>query len=148
MKDEIHGFVSDWLHRRGIQDADGFATRAACALDSLPRGTITEIRNAISKVKTDLFRRNSGIRKTAIADELAKDIFNRLQIRTQATQSLPDKCKIVFFAANPLGTTQLNLAEECRSIIEKIRAAEFRDTIEFESAWAARPDDLLQYLNQ
>jgi FMN phosphatase YigB (HAD superfamily) len=58
------------------------------------------------------------------------------------------KIKILFLAANPLGTDRLQLDEEIRSIREKIRAAEYRDEIELISAWAVRPDDLIQLLNE
>ncbi len=35
-----------------------------------------------------------------------------------------------------------------RAIEQKVRAAEHRDVLSFQSAWAVRPDDLLQLLNQ
>lgn len=56
------------------------------------------------------------------------------------------KIKILFVAANPAGTPALKLDEEIRQITAKIRAAEFRDSLEVRSAWAARPDDLMQHL--
>ena len=56
------------------------------------------------------------------------------------------KCKILFFAANPKDTTQLQLGEEVRGIDEAIQAAEFRDCFELEQAWATRPSDLAQNL--
>lgn len=58
-----------------------------------------------------------------------------------------DKIKILFFASNPDGTSQLMLDEEIRSIKEKIRLSEHRDVLELISFWAVRPDDLLQELN-
>lgn len=58
------------------------------------------------------------------------------------------RIKILFFAANPMGTPRLMLDEEIRAITSKIRAAEYRDLLEVVSAWAVRPDDLLQMLNQ
>ncbi|MFB3895359.1 MAG: CHAT domain-containing protein [bacterium] len=59
-----------------------------------------------------------------------------------------NKCKILFLAANPENTTKLALDEECREIEQKIRASEYRDSLELITKWAVRPDDLLQYLNQ
>ena len=59
-----------------------------------------------------------------------------------------DKIKVLFLAANPESTTRLKLDEEIREITSKIRASEYRDSVELISAWAVRPDDLLQYLNQ
>jgi CHAT domain-containing protein len=59
-----------------------------------------------------------------------------------------EKIKILFVSANPTGTPQLKLDEEVREIEAKIRAAEHRDSLELITKWAARPDDLLQSLNQ
>lgn len=58
-----------------------------------------------------------------------------------------NKLKILFLAANPAVTTQLKLDEEIRAIAEKIRSSEHRDALELVSAWAVRPDDLIQLLN-
>lgn len=58
------------------------------------------------------------------------------------------KLRVLFLAANPKGTTPLKLDEEIRAITQKIRAAEYRETVELLSTWAVRPDDLLQYLNE
>jgi hypothetical protein len=55
---------------------------------------------------------------------------------------------VLFLAANPVATQALQLGEECRAIEDKIRRAKFRDQIRFHSRWAARPDDLLQALNE
>jgi hypothetical protein len=57
-----------------------------------------------------------------------------------------DKLKILFLASNPLDTKQLHLDQEIREINVKIRAAEYRDSVELISRWAVRPDDLLQFL--
>jgi hypothetical protein len=59
-----------------------------------------------------------------------------------------NKLKILFLAANPLGTSRLALDEEIRAIVEKIQLSTHRDAVELISAWAVRPDDLLQVLNQ
>jgi len=56
--------------------------------------------------------------------------------------------KVLFLASNPKATKQLALDEEIREITSKIRAAEYRDSIDLTSAWAVKPDDLLQMLNQ
>jgi hypothetical protein len=54
----------------------------------------------------------------------------------------------LFLAANPENTNRLAIDEEMRSIEQKVRAAEHRDVLVFQSNWAVRPDDLLQLLNQ
>jgi len=57
------------------------------------------------------------------------------------------KTKILFFASNPESTEKLNLDEEARSISRKIRETDYRDSLEFITAWAIRPTDLLDELN-
>ncbi len=56
--------------------------------------------------------------------------------------------KALFLAANPASTNRLAIDEEMRAIEQKVRAAEHRDVLIFQSAWAVRPDDVLQLLNQ
>lgn len=59
-----------------------------------------------------------------------------------------EKIKAVFFAASPAGGSRLMIEEEIRAITQKIRAAEYRDSIELVPALAAQTDDLIQTLNQ
>lgn len=58
------------------------------------------------------------------------------------------KTKALFLAANPANTRTLRLDEQIRLITQKIRAADYRESLELVSAWAVRPDDLLQCLNE
>lgn len=64
------------------------------------------------------------------------------------------KVKILFFAADPLSAppdghaARLLLDEDIRQIREKVRASEHRDAFEFDLRLAARPDDLIQALNE
>lgn len=58
------------------------------------------------------------------------------------------KIRVLFLAANPMGTSPLMLDEEIRAITHRTRLAEYRDLIEIVSGWAVRPDDLLLLLNQ
>lgn len=64
------------------------------------------------------------------------------------------KIKVLLFAADPLSAPpdvrvpRLMLDEDVRLIQEKVRAAEYRDELEFVTRWATRPDDLLQALLQ
>ena len=60
---------------------------------------------------------------------------------------MPSKVTILFFGSNPEETDGLRLDEEIRSITQRLRASEYRDTLELVSRWAVRPDDLLQELN-
>jgi hypothetical protein len=66
----------------------------------------------------------------------------------EAISKLPPKIRVLFVAANPRDESPLLLDEEIRDITTKIRASEYRDSVELISAWAARPADLLQALNQ
>ena len=68
--------------------------------------------------------------------------------RADQTTQWERKCKVLFLAANPEGTNLLMLDEESREIEHKIRAADYRDSLELITKWAVRPDDLLQYLNE
>ena len=43
---------------------------------------------------------------------------------------------------------QQNNNEEARSIQQKIRMADYRDSIRFESRWATRSGDILQAINE
>ena len=61
---------------------------------------------------------------------------------------LPDKITVLFLASNPQDQTQLRLDEEIRSITERIRSSEYRDSVVLISRWAVRPADILQALNE
>jgi serine phosphatase RsbU (regulator of sigma subunit) len=56
------------------------------------------------------------------------------------------KVKALFLSANPDDAARLHLDEEMREITARVRAAEHRDELDIVSAWAVRPDDLLQCL--
>lgn len=58
------------------------------------------------------------------------------------------KKKILFLAANPTTETWLALDEECRAIESAIRASDERDSLEFVTKWAVRPNDLLQHFHE
>jgi hypothetical protein len=63
------------------------------------------------------------------------------------------KATVLFFAADPLsappgGMPRLLLDEDVRRIRTKVRAAEYRDALQFDLRLAARPDDLIQALNE
>ena len=56
--------------------------------------------------------------------------------------------RILFVAANPGDTDPLRLGEEFREIQAKLRGADSQADFELRSAWATRPDDLLQQMNE
>jgi hypothetical protein len=55
---------------------------------------------------------------------------------------------ILFLAANPSGTTRLELGEECAAIERELRMAPGRDHFEFRSAWAVSVDEMMRWLNE
>jgi CHAT domain len=69
-------------------------------------------------------------------------------LATGREEKAMQKIKALFLAANPKSTNRLAIDEEMHEIERKFRAAEHRDALVFQSAWAVRPDDLLQLLNQ
>lgn len=58
------------------------------------------------------------------------------------------KIRVLFLAANPEDTKPLALDEEIREIEAKVRASEYRDSLDLIQKWAVRPDDLQQALLQ
>ena len=50
--------------------------------------------------------------------------------------------KVLFLAANPAMTTRLAIDEEMREIEQKVRATKYRDELAFQSAWAARLNEV------
>jgi hypothetical protein len=56
--------------------------------------------------------------------------------------------RILFVSANPVDTDPLQLGEEFREIQSKLRSSDSGARFVLRSAWAARPDDLLQQMNE
>lgn len=71
-----------------------------------------------------------------------------MQAEIERLKAIPEKITVLFMAANPTDTPQLRLDEEARSIREKIRLSEYRDSVHFESRWATRSSDILQAINE
>lgn len=72
----------------------------------------------------------------------------QMQREIDSIKAIPEKITVLFLAANPIDTHQLRLDEEARSIHEKLRLSELRDSIQFESRWATRASDILQAINE
>jgi hypothetical protein len=84
--------------------------------------------------------------RAATAPAAAGQPRGRVRDRAQGSDTQTNKVKVLFLAANPTGTPALQLDEEIREITAKIRASDYRVSIELISRWAVRPDDLLQAL--
>lgn len=96
-----------------------------------------------SAVYSSLTRMFSGY---DIAQSVQNGFSDQKPVRTK--EVVMDKVKVLFLAANPLGTDRLKLDEELRAIAEKVYASAYREHLQIESSWATRPDDLLQSLNR
>lgn len=101
----------------------------------------------------DKRRRQEEIRHS---QQLTRDLETRAKLNRELSKShyvidlaaLPQKINVLFMAANPLDQSQLRLDEEIREIAKEIRAADHRDSVDLRQAWAARPEDILQALNE
>ncbi len=59
-----------------------------------------------------------------------------------------EKIRVLLFAANPLGTTPLDLPREFREIDEEVSRGTFRDVVELILVPGTRPVDLIRKLNE
>ena len=87
----------------------------------------------------------------AISSELSKQEKIGRTLNSTITvnfQDVPEQINVLFLASNPVGAAPLRLDIEIRSIQEKIRASEYRESINLHSRWAVRSSDLLQAINE
>ena len=87
------------------------------------------------------------ISKDNITD-IERNLNNSSQIAGNSSNKSKTVGEVLFLAANPKHTSVLALDEEIREITQKIRLSKARDELKIISAWAVRPDDLLQQLNE
>jgi CHAT domain len=97
--------------------------------------------------------KNAELRHSkAITDELKKQHRISQQISANPIsinfESLPEKINVLFLASNPTDQSSLRLDQEIRLIQEKIRASEYRDSINLQSRWAVQSKDILQAINE
>ncbi len=71
-------------------------------------------------------------------------------LRLKKLATLPRKIVVAFFASDPGRDSGMRLAldEEARSIGEKIRSSQHRDSVDLQTRWAVRPLDILQAINE
>jgi hypothetical protein len=95
-------------------------------------------------------QRNAARQAEALEHSLKeyKKTQNQMQMDIERLKAIPEKITVLFLAANPTGTPKLSLDNEARSIHEKIRLSEYRDSIQFETRWATRSSDILQAINE
>ncbi|MGD6966413.1 CHAT domain-containing protein [Rossellomorea vietnamensis] len=97
--------------------------------------------------------KTAEVRQTkAITNELKKQKRISKEITANPIsinfESLPEKINVLFLASNPTDQGSLRLDQEIRLISEKIRASEYRDSINLQSRWAVRSNDILQAINE
>lgn len=73
---------------------------------------------------------------------------NKLSKEIERLKKLPDIITVHFMASNPTDTPSLRLDEEARTIMEKIRMSEYRDSVKSKTRWATRASDILQALDE
>lgn len=77
------------------------------------------------------------------SDAMANAVLVALLLGNDASDGdAPKTLKILFLAANPLGTQQIRLDQEIRSIDTVLRASHRRGRIRLEQQWAVRVSDL------
>lgn len=84
----------------------------------------------------------------AQSDESHQQAIARAMLAIDDLRKLPEKIVVLFLAAQPGEEMHLRLDEEARAIHEMIRKARHRDAVRFETAWAVRPLDLLERINE
>lgn len=110
-----------------------------------------EARENKKALEADKKRQKEAARQAASIEQSMKEYRNtqsQMQMEIERLKAIPEKITVLFMAANPAGTPQLSLDEEVRSIQEKIRLSEYRESIHFESRWATRASDILQAINE
>jgi hypothetical protein len=157
MSDELHSFISDVLHQHGLLDRDAFALRAAKALMRLEAWDDQKVKAAVGRVRTDLYRRHLSWPRNQVLELIASRVARRWKVRPidEDEKGSSTMIKILFLGSNPtfelspgISETPLALDEELREIQNKIRASKHRDSLQLVSRLAARPDDLIQALNE
>ena len=118
----------------------------------------------LSKAKEDEYKQIEWQRKMAM-DNLSLDLSiqkenqNKLIKEVDKLKETKEKISILFIASNPdiefidddgntVQQQKLKLEKEAREIHESIQKSLKRDSISFETRWATRVTDLLQFINE
>lgn len=162
MTADIHIFLSDFLHRRGLDDRDRFALRVANAMTAVKPWNQKNIKAAVGSVQSDLYRRNPTHAHETVIDLIATRVIQRWPSNPATSHKVSTPMlKILFIAAEPIQIVASDLAtgaqlvrkplaldREFREIQSKIRASAERDLIQLVPCLAATPDDLMQSLHE
>lgn len=96
-------------------------------------------------------RQKEALRQISSMEQAIREntfVQSQMQAEIEKLKAIPETITVLFLASNPITTSRLGLDEEVRSIQEKIRLSEYRDSIRFESRWAVRASDILQAINE
>lgn len=103
-----------------------------------------EVKEA-KRVERETTRRFNSVDETL---NLHASVQESLYDEIQELKKIPEEITILFLASNSVEDCYLKLDEEARSIQEKIRLSEYRDTVRFETRWAVRAGDIMQAINE
>lgn len=103
-----------------------------------------EVKEA-KRVERETTRRFNSVDETL---NLHASVQEYLYDEIQELKKIPEEITILFLASNSVEDCYLKLDEEARSIQEKIRLSEYRDTVRFETRWAVRAGDIMQAINE
>jgi uncharacterized protein YjbI with pentapeptide repeats len=132
---QIRALVSDQAQRAVLSEEFQSLYNAMTALPRLD----------LERVLSNIVQKDEQIRQL---ETMVLAAVNNEAFYVEARIKPGGTVKCLIFAANPIGTVQLSLDVEFREITAKLRASEFRDVFQLIPTLAARPDDLLQALNQ
>lgn len=102
--------------------------------EKIERRRLQEVTHQAATMEQEI--RRHGRLQTLMHDDIEK------------LKAIPERITVLFMAANPIDTDRLRLDEEARSIEQKIRLSEYRDSLNFVSRWATRSSDILQAINE
>ena len=103
-----------------------------------------EVKEA-KRVERETTRRFNSVDETL---NFHASVQESLYDEIQELKKTPEEITILFLASNPVEDCYLKLDEEARSIQDKIRLSEYRDTVRFETRWAVRAGDIMQAINE
>ncbi len=160
MNDKICSFISDLLHRRGLEDRDGFALRAAVAITKARSWDEAAIKSAILRVSSELMRQHRIWPRQKVVELVTSRVIRKWPSPPLEIMS-PKKIKILFVASNPVRVVGYNpannvpltykplaLDHEFREVKAKLRSSRYRHCFQLIFCPAAQPDDLLETFNE
>jgi hypothetical protein len=147
----VAGLIGSWIAFQ-VRPSIGFFGERLDFFDVITWGKFLQTKypeDALALIKATWVTIAKGFFAGAVAGVLFI-LLPSSKLAKARQRSADRKVKVLFLSANPESPyfSRLRIDEEVRAIMEKIRAAEYRGSIELFPRLAARPDDLLQALNE